>query len=82
LREGENDRRGQPVEGRCANHFELAYTESEFLLDFGQAYDPGEPLIHTRVIMTRISAKVFIGMMQELVRQSEQTPPRPSGGQE
>src|SRR5436305_1145429 len=30
-----------PVEGRSSNHFEIAFTESEFLLDFGQAY--GEP---------------------------------------
>jgi Protein of unknown function (DUF3467) len=81
LREGENDRKVQPVEGRCANHFELAFTESEFLLDFGQAYDPGEPLIHTRVIMTRRSAKVFVSMLQELVQQSEQAVNLPLGGQ-
>ena len=61
-----------PVEGRSANHFELAFTMSEFLLDFGQAYDNSrEPLIHTRIIMTPVSAKTLALMMQNLVEQYE-----------
>ncbi len=63
-----------PVEGRSSNHFELAYTESEFLIDFGQAYgEASEPLIHTRIIMTLQSAKTLSRMLQKLVEQYEQT---------
>ena len=63
-----------PVEGRCANHFEIAFTESEFLLDFGQQYgDPGEALMHTRIIMTLQSATVLLRMLQEMVEKYETT---------
>lgn len=72
---GEGDRpKCKPVEHRSANHFELAFTESEFLADFGQAYDErAEPLIHTRIVMTPRSAKTMARMMQEIVEQFEKT---------
>jgi hypothetical protein len=74
LLEGEEGRKSPVVEGRCANHFELAFTESEFLLDFGQAYDTNrEPLIHTRIIMTPRSAMTLARMMHEIVEQFVQT---------
>jgi Protein of unknown function (DUF3467) len=61
-----------PVEGRSANHFEVAFTESEFLLDFGQSYDDGQdPLIHTRIILTPLSAKTLFSMLRELLEQYE-----------
>jgi hypothetical protein len=61
-----------PVEGRSSNHFEVAFTESEFLLDFGQLYDDSqEALIHTRIILTPISAKTFVAMLHELMEQYE-----------
>jgi hypothetical protein len=61
-----------PVEGRSANHFELAFTTSEFLLDFGQAYDNSDgPLRHTRIIMTPQSAKTLTLMLQSLLEQYE-----------
>ena len=60
------------VEGRSANHFELAFTESEFLLDFGQSYDKEkEALIHTRIILTPISAKALLAMLHDLLQQYE-----------
>lgn len=66
------DRKGLPVEGRSSNHFELAYTNFEFLVDFGQAYDTSEhALIHTRVIMTPSSAKTLSHMLQHLIGQYE-----------
>lgn len=66
--------RRTPVEGRSANHFELAFTEFEFLLDFGQLYDnQGLALIHTRIIVTPRSAKIFSTMLQDLVKKYEQT---------
>jgi uncharacterized protein DUF3467 len=61
-----------PVEGRSSNHFELAFTESEFLVDFGQAYgDSGEALVHTRIIMTPRSAKTLLQMLREMVAKYE-----------
>ena len=72
---GDNEvRKSETVEGRCANHFELAFTESEFLLDFGQAYDiKREPLIHTRIIMTPRSAQTLSNMIREIVEKFAQT---------
>lgn len=62
-----------PVEGRSSNHFELAFTESEFLLDFGQSYDEKqEGMIHTRIILTPLAAKTLLTMLHELVDQYEQ----------
>jgi uncharacterized protein DUF3467 len=62
------------VEGRSSNHFELAYTEYEFLIDFGQAYgDSGEALVHTRIIMTPRSARTLLQMLQEMVDKYEKT---------
>jgi hypothetical protein len=60
------------VEGRAANHFELAFTDYEFLLDFGQAYDPSdEPLLHTRIIMTPRSAITLSKMLTDLIEKYE-----------
>ena len=62
------------VEGRSSNHFELAYTEYEFLIDFGQAYgESGEVLVHTRIIMTPRSAKTLLQMLEEMVSKYENT---------
>ena len=66
------ERSGLRVEGRSANHFEMAYTKFEFLLDFGQAYDTSErPLLHTRIIMTPSSAKTLSKMLAHLIEQYE-----------
>lgn len=60
------------MEGRSSNHFELAFTESEFLLDFGQSYDDQqEALIHTRIILTPLSAKTLFAMLRDLLQQYE-----------
>jgi hypothetical protein len=73
LPEAEGHGRRQAIVGKSANHFELAFTATEFLLDFGQAYEGlGEPLIHTRIIMTPASAKAFSEMMQSIVSQFEE----------
>ncbi len=62
------------VEGRSSNHFELAYTEYEFLIDFGQAYgDSGEALVHTRIIMSPRSAKTLLQMLHEMMEKYENT---------
>jgi Protein of unknown function (DUF3467) len=61
-----------PGEGRSSNYFELAFTTSEFLLDFGQAYGSrNEAVIHTRILMTPVSAKTLTVMLQNLLEQYE-----------
>lgn len=68
----DSDRQKLPVEGRSANHFEVAFTQFEFLLDFGQAYDTSkQALWHTRIIMTPSSAKTLMCMLQHMVEQYE-----------
>lgn len=63
-----------PVEGRSSNHFELAFTESEFLIDFGQAYGgSGEALVHTRIIMTPRSARTLLQMLKDMMDKYEKT---------
>ena len=72
MNQSELTRRGPPLEGRSANHFELAFTEFEFLLDFGQAYDTSsEALVHTRIIVTPRSAKALLRMLQQLIEKYE-----------
>ena len=62
------------VEGRSSNHFELAFTDSELLVDFGQAYgNPGEALVHTRIIMTPRSAKTLLQMLREMLEKYDKT---------
>jgi hypothetical protein len=74
LPDSEEAKRGPEIEGRAANHFEVAFTEFEFLLDFGQVYGKTrEPLLHTRIIMTPHSTKTFLRMCQEIVEQYEST---------
>jgi Protein of unknown function (DUF3467) len=72
--EADESKRRKPVEGVSSNHFELAFTEFEFLLDFGQAYDDSrDALIHTRIIMTPRSAKTLAAMLDKLIAQYEET---------
>lgn len=72
MESSESERRKSLVEGRSANHFEVAFTEFEFLLDFGQAYDTSKgALWHTRIIMTASSAKTLMRMLQHMVSQYE-----------
>jgi hypothetical protein len=60
------------MEGRSANHFELAFTKFEFLLDFGQAYNNSEgTVLHTRIIMIPSSAKALLRMLGHLIAQYE-----------
>jgi hypothetical protein len=80
LSETEGYGRRQSIVGKSANHFELAFTAAEFLVDFGQAYEGfGEPTIHTRIIMTPASARALSEMMQSIIRQFENLTGRDSG---
>jgi hypothetical protein len=61
------------LEGRCSNHFELAFTAFEFLLSFGQAYENAEPSMHTRLILTPPAAQTLARMLTSLVDEYEQS---------
>lgn len=64
----ERKQRTRPLEGRCCNHFELAFTEFDFLLDFGQAYDQSAgPVMHTRIILNPHSALTLLQMLTDLI---------------
>jgi hypothetical protein len=63
---------GRPLKGQFSNHFEVAFTQFEFLLDFGQAYDEAAgPILHSRIITTPYAAKVLSRMLLELLEQYE-----------
>jgi hypothetical protein len=67
-----SERRNPALEGRSANHFELAFTKYEFLLDFGQAYNTSEgTVLHTRIIMVPSSAKALLRMLEQLIARYE-----------
>jgi hypothetical protein len=67
-----SERRKPAMEGRSANHFELAFTKYEFLLDFGQAYNTSEgTVLHTRIIMVPSSAKALLRMLEQLIARYE-----------
>jgi hypothetical protein len=67
-----SERRKPALEGRSANHFELAFTQYEFLLDFGQAYNTSEgTVLHTRIIMVPSSAKALLRMLEQLIARYE-----------
>ncbi len=57
-----------PLEGRCGNHFEIAFTEFEFLLDVGQIFaNSGKPIVHTRLIMTPHAAETLENMLERML---------------
>ena len=57
-------------ERHAANHFELSFTNYEFLLDFGQSYDSSDDaLIHTRIILSPRNANTLSRMLADLVEQ-------------
>jgi hypothetical protein len=68
----ESPRRSPPLEARSANHFTLAFTDYEVLIDFGQAYeDVSAEIVHTRITMTPHGAKTLSGMLEDLLAKYE-----------
>ena len=59
---------GEILEGKYANYFEMGYTRSEILVDFGQ-FDPEieAGVRHTRIILSPASARVFLKMFDEVL---------------
>ena len=71
--EGPSKRQGS-LEGRAANHFEVAFTQFDFLIDFGQEYEnSGPPILHTRIILTPHAAETLTSMLTELIAEYHRT---------
>ncbi|HEY6391852.1 MAG TPA: DUF3467 domain-containing protein, partial [Bryobacteraceae bacterium] len=69
---GENSPMGEHLEGRYANYFEIGFRAQEFLLDFGQFdEDSGSAIRHTRIITNPVSAKTFLKMLTEVMKEYE-----------
>jgi hypothetical protein len=67
----------EPVEGRYANYFEIRFTETEFLIDFGQYYvETPQPIQKWRVIVTPEAAHTLSRMLTEAIAKYEAGPRR------
>ena len=73
---------GAPIEGRYANYFEIGFTASELLLDFGQMDPQTEAvLIHTRIVTTPPCGKALLAMLADAMRKYEQAMNDLQGGE-
>jgi len=60
--------------GRYANRLEVGHNAFEFVLDFGQQFNPGDSeQTHTRIITHPIYAKAFVETLREAISGYEQT---------
>ena len=62
------------LEARYANYIEVGHNASEFLIDFGQCYQPGaEARVHTRIVTNPVYAKRILETLRLSLDQYEQT---------
>lgn len=54
----------EPIEGRYANFFQVAFNDVEFILEFGQEFELG-PRIHTRVVLSPANVTAFLMLTSE-----------------
>ena len=52
-----------PLEARYANCFEVGFNDVEFILSFGQQYESGDPLVHTRIVMNPSYVQDFLELV-------------------
>ena len=65
---------GGALEGRYANYFEIGHNAFEFLLDFGQLYgEEPESRLHSRIVVNPFYARMLLEVLQNSVRQYEQS---------
>ena len=63
----------QPLRGRYTNYFEIRFTASEFLVDFGEHYPESEPpYVHTRIVTNSESAQVLCDLLASALKQQKQ----------
>jgi hypothetical protein len=61
-----------PLEGRYANFFKVGHNAYEFILEFGQLYEPeGRPGIHTRIITSPAYVQELLRTLQEALAEHE-----------
>ena len=51
------------IEARYANSFEVGFNDVEFILSFGQQYGSGEPLVHTRIVLSPTYVQDFLDLV-------------------
>ena len=56
---------GGPREARYANHFEIGFNESEFVIDFAQVYDDEPALFHTRIVTSPSHARDLASLIRD-----------------
>jgi hypothetical protein len=56
---------------RYANWFNIGHNDFEFVLDFGQDHQEGEPLVHTRIVVGPSYAQVFAMLLNQSIQQWE-----------
>ena len=61
-------------EGRYANYCDIAHTAKEFVLDFGQFYQPeyAQAHIHTRLVLIPVCAKALLETLQNNISRYEE----------
>jgi hypothetical protein len=65
--------KGDSMEGRYANYFEIGHNAFEFLLDFGQFYSEApEGRMHTRIVTSPLYAKQLAEVLNRALSQYEQ----------
>ena len=60
------------LEGRYANYFEVGYNAFEFVINFGQLYEPtAEGRAHTRIITSPVYAKALVETLADSIKRYE-----------
>jgi hypothetical protein len=67
-----NERADGHIEVRYTNHMQVAYTEDEFVLEFGQVFqEAGDARIHTRIVTSPAYARVILDTLAQFVGEYE-----------
>ncbi len=62
----------EPRERRYTNHLRVGFNRLEFLLDFAQAYDGSDEIVHAQLVAAPAHVKQFAALMHGCVSQYEQ----------
>jgi hypothetical protein len=62
----------ESIEARYANYFQIGQNSIEFVIEFGQLYsDETAPLLHTRIITSRVYARNLLKLIREALGEPE-----------
>jgi hypothetical protein len=66
------------LEGKYANFLKVGQNAVEFILEFGQLYQPEEtPRMHTRIVTSPVYAREFLRTLQIALDDGDGGPPPP-----